>query len=110
MEAGAEVDDEIEVAVGEGKAAYIGHDQLGASSSFVQSPACVSQQRRIDVDADQTSWCEVSSQCWKGDTSPTADLQDSGAAWEPQSPEHQGNFDVLLAPVTAMLVGEGAVF
>jgi hypothetical protein len=78
MKAGAEIDDQIEVTIGEGEAPHIGHDQFSACSCLVEPRASIRQQRCINVDTHEASRREVSSERWKGDASPTADLQDAG--------------------------------
>jgi hypothetical protein len=57
MKAGAEIDDQVEVPIGEGKPSDISQDQLGAGTGTAEPTSSLIEQPSIDVEPHQPRWC-----------------------------------------------------
>jgi hypothetical protein len=109
MKAGAEIDDQVEVAIGEGKPPDISQDQLGAGTVAAELTSSLIDQCWIDVESHQPGWRQMVIERGQGNPAAAAQLEDPAPAGEPQRPKHQGYLEVLLAPVARSFVREWAV-
>jgi hypothetical protein len=57
MKASAEIDDQVEVPIGEGKPSDISQDQLGAGRGTAEPTSSLIEQPSIDVEPHQPRWC-----------------------------------------------------
>ena len=109
MKAGAEIDDQVEVPIGEGKPSDISQDQFGAGTAAAESASSLFEHRSIGVESHQPGWCEIAVERGQGNPAPAAHLEYPAPAGEPQRQKHQGYLEVLLAPVAGSFVREGPV-
>jgi hypothetical protein len=107
--AGAEVDDQVELAIGEGKLPGISQDQLGVGTGLAEPAARVIKQRSVDVQADQPGRCQIAVEHWQRIPATTAELEHPATGRERQRLKHQRDLDVLLAPVPGSFVGKWTV-
>ena len=72
MKAGAEIDDQVEVPIREGKPSDIAQDQLGAGTGAAEPTSSQIEQCSIDVESHQPCWREMAGEHWQGNPPPTA--------------------------------------
>jgi hypothetical protein len=88
MEAGAEIDDQVKLPIGEGKPPGISQDQLGFRPGLAEPAKRVIQQGSVDVQADQSSRCEFAVEHRERNPAAAAKLEDPATAGECQCLKH----------------------
>lgn len=109
MEAGAEIDHHVELAVSERESADVCHDELRGSLALPQALAGLAQKASVDIDTNQTRWPQMVGQGRQGDSSAAAHFEHSFPPGQVEGPKHQGDLNMFLTPVAASFVCEWAI-
>src|SRR4051812_29933819 len=103
MEAGAEIDDQVEVRRRKREPPHVARNQLRPRLGAIDPAFRLIQQLAVDVEPHQPGRRETSLEDGKRDSAAAADLEQPSATWKAKGGDHQRYLDVLLAPVPRRL-------